>query len=95
MHIEDFKKAVSGVSPKGFEVLATFTLVLERGLKLFEVKLIKGPKDEYLVFPPDRRFGGAAWFMPPEMRSEVLRMALTEMDKAALERFAKLAKLAK
>lgn len=93
MQITNFQRLHSKVSTKGFEQLATFTLILEHGVKLFGVKFILAPSGEHLVYPPDLASGSSAWTMTREMRDEVVKLALAEMKNAALMRFAKIASL--
>ena len=93
MQISNFQRLHSKVSTKGFEQLATFTLALENGVKLFGVKFILAPSGEHLVYPPDLGSGSNAWTMTRELRDAVVTLALAEMDNSALRRFAKLASL--
>lgn len=93
MQISNFQRSHSKVSTKGFEQLATFTLEFDDGLKLFGVKFILAPNGEHLVYPPDLGSGSNAWSMSRDMRDEVVRLALSAMDDAALQRFAKLIRL--
>lgn len=93
MHIENVQKTEGRASAKGFTNLCTFTLVLDVGIKLYGVKLIETPDGNHLAYPPDTASGGKAWWLPDEMRDEVVTLALEAKDGAMLTRFAKLVRL--
>lgn len=90
MRIENVQRTQGQVSQKGFTNLCTFTLVLNEGIKLYGVKLIKTPDGNHLAYPPDTASGGKAWWLPNEMRDAVVALALEAKDEALLARFAKL-----
>lgn len=93
MRIENLQKTEGRASDKGFINMATFTLVLNDQVKLNGVKLIKTPDDNVLIYPPDTASGAKAWYIAPELREEVVRLAEEEMDAAMLRKFSKLVSL--
>lgn len=90
MHIENVQRTQGHASRKGFTNLCTFTLVLDEGIKLYGVKLIETPEGSHLAYPPDAVSGGKAWWLPGELRDEVVALALKAADDALLARFTKL-----
>ncbi len=93
MRIENLQKTEGRPSEKGFINLATFTLVLNDQVKLNGVKLIRTPDENVLIYPPDTASGAKAWYIAPELREEVVRLAEEEMDAAMLRKFSKLVSL--
>lgn len=93
MRIENLQRTEGKPSERGFINLATFTLVLNDQVKLYGVKLIKTPDENILVYPPDTASGAKAWYVAPDLRDEIVRLAEDEMDSALLRKFSKLVSL--